>query len=79
MVISPRASLYGAKLLSIGWVKETVEDRVVWKGMDPELKERILNRIESDKSEKIMAGQGWTKDMIEKFNTEKKSGKKKAK
>ena len=79
VVISPRASLYGAKLLSIGWVKETVEDRVVWKGMDPELKERILNRIESDKSEKIMAGQGWTKDMIEKFNTEKKSGKKKAK
>lgn len=42
VVISPRASIYGSKLLALGWKKEVVEDRLIWKGMDKELKERIL-------------------------------------
>jgi uncharacterized heparinase superfamily protein len=42
MVISPRATLFGAKLLSIGWTQDVVEQRVIWKGCDKDLKERIL-------------------------------------
>lgn len=42
VVISPRASIYGAKLLRAGWDQKVVEDRVIWKGLDPELKTRIL-------------------------------------
>lgn len=42
MVISPRASIYGSKLLAIGWPQDIVEQRLIWKGCDAELKERIL-------------------------------------
>lgn len=41
IVISPRASIYGAKLLAAGWKQPVVEDRVIWKGIDKELKARI--------------------------------------
>jgi cobaltochelatase CobS len=41
VVISPRASIYGAKLLATGWQQPVVEDRLIWKGMDPELRKRI--------------------------------------
>lgn len=41
IVISPRASIHGAKLLAIGWKQEIVEQRTIWKGIDPELKTRI--------------------------------------
>lgn len=43
IVISPRASIYGSKLLAIGWKQEVVEERLIWKGIDKELKERILS------------------------------------
>lgn len=42
IVISPRASIHGSKLLAIGWTQEIVEERLIWKGIDKELKERIL-------------------------------------
>jgi hypothetical protein len=42
MVISPRASINGAKLLAQGWTQHVVEERTIWKGIDPELKDRIL-------------------------------------
>lgn len=42
IVISPRASIHGAKLLATGWKQKDVEDRVIWKGIDDELKDRIL-------------------------------------
>lgn len=42
IVISPRASITGAKLLKKGWKRDTVENRVIWKGLDSELKARIL-------------------------------------
>lgn len=45
IVISPRASIHGAKLLGLGWKQELVEERVIWKGIDPELKKRILDRV----------------------------------
>lgn len=51
IVISPRASIHGAKLLAIGWKQEIVEDRVIWKGIDPELKKRIIDRAAGIKTE----------------------------
>lgn len=41
IVISPRATIYGSKLLAAGWDQGVVEDRVIWKGIDPELRTRI--------------------------------------
>jgi hypothetical protein len=41
IVVSPRATIYGAKLLGAGWNEMDVENRVIWKGMDPELRTRI--------------------------------------
>lgn len=41
VVISPRASIMGAKLLKAGWSRTACEDRLIWKGMDEELKARI--------------------------------------
>lgn len=45
VIISPRATLYGAKLLSIGWKQEEVENGLIWKGMDAELQRRIEDRF----------------------------------
>lgn len=44
IVISPRASINGAKLLAAGWAQEVVEERLIWKGLDAELKRRILDK-----------------------------------
>jgi cobaltochelatase CobS len=41
IVISPRASITGAKLLAKGWKQDIVEQRVIWKGIDTELMARI--------------------------------------
>ena len=43
IVISPRASQHGAKLLALGWTQDKVENAVIWKGTDEDLKTRILN------------------------------------
>lgn len=51
IVISPRASIHGAKLLAAGWTQEVVEERVIWKGIDPELKRRILDKVAGVKTE----------------------------
>jgi cobaltochelatase CobS len=50
IVISPRASQHGAKLLTLGWKQDLVEERVIWKGIDEELKKRILAATISDTS-----------------------------
>lgn len=44
VVISPRASIHGAKLLDIGWKQAAVENSTIWKGMDKDLRERIEKR-----------------------------------
>ena len=44
-VISPRASINGAKMLAAGMSRERVEQMVIWKGIAPESKQRILNRV----------------------------------
>ena len=47
VVISPRATINGAKLLAMGWPQDDVENGLIWKGMDSELKERILRQCET--------------------------------
>lgn len=47
IVISPRASIYGATLMAAGWSQLTVEDRVIWKGIDPELRARIEEKAKA--------------------------------
>lgn len=44
VIISPRASIYGAKLLAAGMDKSKVEAIAVWKGIDTEMRRRIENR-----------------------------------
>lgn len=41
VVISPRASIFGAKLLATGMTRSAVEETVIWKGIDSELRRRI--------------------------------------
>lgn len=53
MVISPRATIYGSKLLSIGWPQEIVEQRLIWKGIDPELKDRILGQASNPNAKAV--------------------------
>lgn len=53
IVISPRASIHGAKLLSIGWKQEVVEERLIWKGIDKELKDRILTHASSSDAKAV--------------------------
>jgi hypothetical protein len=42
VVISPRASIFGAKLLAAGTPEKLVEELVVWKGVSPEIKSKIM-------------------------------------
>jgi MoxR-like ATPase len=44
-VVSPRASIAGAKLLARGWDKAKVEESCVWKGLDKAQRNRIVNRM----------------------------------
>lgn len=44
IVISPRASINGAKLIDIGWKQPAVENSTIWKGIDRDLRERIERR-----------------------------------
>ncbi|GAB4346052.1 MAG: hypothetical protein OHK0038_26260 [Flammeovirgaceae bacterium] len=44
-VVSPRASIFGAILLSNGIEKEIVENTVLWKGIDEATKQKIIQNI----------------------------------
>lgn len=44
-VVSPRASIYGAQLLSQGLQKEKVEELVLWKGLDLAVKEKVIASV----------------------------------
>lgn len=45
MIISPRATINGAKLLAAGWKRDKVEEGLIWKGIDPELRRRIEDKV----------------------------------
>ena len=42
VVISPRASIFGAKLLASGMKEKLVEELVVWKGVSKEIRSKIM-------------------------------------
>lgn len=42
VVISPRASIFGARLLAGGFPQNQVEELVIWKGVSPEIKSKII-------------------------------------
>jgi hypothetical protein len=44
-IVSPRASINGAKLLAAGMVRSKVEEVCIWKGMDPAQRQRINARM----------------------------------
>lgn len=46
-VVSPRASIMGAKLLAAGMEWELVEERRVWKGLDAAQRARVVSRMGS--------------------------------
>lgn len=45
IVISPRASIYGAKLLSAGFNQKEVEQMVIWKGISKDIENRIKSNL----------------------------------
>ncbi len=44
-IVSPRASIFGAKLLAQGLTRETVEETVIWKGLDEAVKQKIIANL----------------------------------
>lgn len=44
-VVSPRASIFGAKLLASGIEREVVEQTIIWKGLDNAQKDKVLEGI----------------------------------
>lgn len=40
-VVSPRATMHGAKLLAAGWPLNEVEDAVIWKGLDHDTRLKV--------------------------------------
>jgi MoxR-like ATPase len=44
-IVSPRASIIGAKLLAAGMTKEKVEEACIWKGLDPTNRARVASRL----------------------------------
>jgi MoxR-like ATPase/gas vesicle protein len=55
-VVSPRASIFGAKLLAKGISREIVEQTILWKGLDEATKTKILENIAPKKIQASKAG-----------------------
>jgi hypothetical protein len=47
LLISPRATINGAKLLKAGVRQEEVEEAVIWRGVNRDVRDRITARIEN--------------------------------
>jgi cobaltochelatase CobS len=47
-IVSPRASIYGARLLAAGMERSLVAERCIWKGLDPAQRSRISARLGSN-------------------------------
>jgi hypothetical protein len=45
MVVSPRASIYGVKLLAAGLSKEQCEAGLIWRGVDADLRARVESQL----------------------------------
>jgi hypothetical protein len=46
IVVSPRASINGGKLLEVGFNEDEVAKMVIWKGIDAGIKEKVINFVE---------------------------------
>jgi hypothetical protein len=47
-IVSPRASIYGARLLATGAIpRDRVEEMCIWKGLDAANRGRVLSRMGS--------------------------------
>jgi cobaltochelatase CobS len=44
-IVSPRASIYGARLLAAGMARDVVAERCIWKGLDAANRTRIEGRL----------------------------------
>lgn len=44
IIISPRASIFGARMLAAGWTRFQCEEAFIWAGVDGELRRRIETR-----------------------------------
>jgi cobaltochelatase CobS len=44
-IVSPRASIFGGRLLAAGMERSLVEERCIWKGLDPTNKARVVTRM----------------------------------
>lgn len=44
-IVSPRASIYGARLLAAGMNRDKVEEAVIWKGLDEGNRVRVRSRL----------------------------------
>jgi cobaltochelatase CobS len=44
-IVSPRASIYGARLLAAGMERDVVAERCIWKGLDEQQRLRVVNRL----------------------------------
>ena len=44
-IVSPRASIGGAKLLAAGMERSKVEEACIWKGLDPATRTRVMARV----------------------------------
>lgn len=44
-IVSPRSSIFGAKLLAKGIMRETVENTIIWKGIDEATKQKIIANL----------------------------------
>ena len=45
VIVSPRASYHGADLLNAGFLQSKVEEMVIWKGINKEVKQRIMAEL----------------------------------
>lgn len=45
MIVSPRATIHGAKLLAVGWKQKDVENAVIWQGVDSETRSKVQGAI----------------------------------
>lgn len=65
-IVSPRASIFGARLLEQGLSKDVVEQAVLWKGIDEATKQKILFNFNIESISDINVNS--IQDMIENLN-----------
>lgn len=70
-VVSPRASMFGAKLLAAGLSKEEVEATILWKGMDQATRNKILAGVRL-KTDIKAPKEGWFEAQVEEGDEVKK-------